>query len=215
MRHSKRCLAGIRSAPRQKSCEQCIRAKSRCSLTRPKCERCLDKRLSCYYASRQYGNHGNNKRDARQCPTLSASDSSSARGSSTDLLLAHSDSTPVSPKFPSAVDLGPMGRFPGLIQRSGSIEQHALQHTIRVLRTYPRMLSARTQLPPFVHHRQAERGVLPPALETCHNILAKDECHQNSLQEEVMEEIASLNKTVSAFLASIPSPLPLIQRRKH
>lgn len=61
------------------------------------------------------------------------------------------------------------------------------------------MLSAQTQLPPFVHHCQTERGVLPPALRKCHDILAQNEPHQNSLQEQVMREIAGLNKAVSVF----------------
>lgn len=91
-----------------------------------------------------------------------------------------------------------MGRFPGLIQRAGSIEQHALQHTIRVLRTYPRVLSAQTQLPPFVHHRQLEQGVLPPALKRCYDILNTNGHHHLHLREQITKEIASLNKTVSA-----------------
>lgn len=199
IRHSKRCLADVRSVPRQKSCEQCIRAKSRCTLTRPKCERCLNKCLSCYYPSRQQGERGNDNLDARQCSTPSASDSSSAPGSSKDLLLIHGDATPVSPKLQSPVDLGPMGRFPGLIQRAGSIEQHALHHTIRVLRTYPRMLSAHTQLPPFIHHQQ---GTLPPALKTCCDILSENGRHHVSLQERVVKEIESLKKTVCTIFSN-------------
>lgn len=66
------------------------------------------------------------------------------------------------------------------------------------------MLSAQTQLPPFVHHRQTEQSVLPLALKQCHDILAQNECHQNSLQEEIMKEIASLDKAVSVFLSKPP-----------
>lgn len=201
VRHSKRCLADVRSVPRQKSCEECIRAKSRCTLTRPKCERCLDKRLACRYPPRQHGNHRTDQPNARQRPTPNAPDSSSAAGSSIGQFPTHGDPTLVSPKFQLPIDLGPMGRFPGLIQRAGNTEQHALHHTIRILRTYPRMLSGRTQLPPFVHHSQIEQDVLPPALKTCHHILTKHGRHNLSLQEQVMKEIASLNKTVSAILS--------------
>ncbi|KAL7919989.1 hypothetical protein ACQKWADRAFT_299836 [Trichoderma austrokoningii] len=192
VRHSKRCLADVRTVPRQKACEQCIRTKSRCTLTRPKCERCLERSLSCYYASRQQGNRGNGKLNARQCLTPSASHSSSTSGSFKDLFLTHEDSTPASPKI---INNGPVGKFPGLIQRAGSIEQHALQHTIRVHRTYPRMLSADIQLPPLVHHCQIAEDTFPLALETCHNILTGDGRHHMSLQEQVMQEIASLNNT--------------------
>lgn len=92
-----------------------------------------------------------------------------------------------------------MGRFPGLIQRAGSIEQHALHHTIRVLRTYPRMLSAHTQLPPFIHHQQ---GTLPPALKTCCDILSENGRHHVSLQERVVKEIESLKKTVCTIFSN-------------
>ncbi|KAL6889998.1 hypothetical protein GGI43DRAFT_416173 [Trichoderma evansii] len=90
-----------------------------------------------------------------------------------------------------------MGRFPGLIQRTGSTEQHALHHTIRVLRTYPRMLSARTQVPPFIHHSQIEQSALPPALKTCHDILTKHGRYDLSLQEQIMKQIAGLKKNAT------------------
>jgi hypothetical protein len=217
VRHSKRCLANVRSVPRQKSCEQCIRAKSRCTLTRPECERCLTKGLSCHYFSRQYGNHGNNKKNSIEFPKPSTLDSLSTLSIPKNLAPANVNdgSTPVSPKLQSPVDLGPMGRYPGLIQRAGSIEQHALQHTIRVLRTYPRMLSTGTQVPPFIHHYQIEKGVLPPALKTCYSILTENKHNPDSLQEQITKEIANLNKTVGAILPFQGSSWTLIRRRKH
>lgn len=162
----------------------------------------MNKRLSCRYHLRQHGNHRNDEPDAGQCPTPSASDSSSAPGSSRGLLVAHGDSTLVVPTPVAPADLGPLGRFPGLIQRAGSIEQHALHHTIRVLRTYPRMLSARTQLPPFIHHSQTQQGALPQALKTCHEILTNNGRDYPSLQDQILMEITNLKKTVSAILSN-------------
>src|SRR5437867_1600362 len=36
--------------PRKRSCAQCRRAKTRCSLTSPICSRCTSKRLKCDYS---------------------------------------------------------------------------------------------------------------------------------------------------------------------
>lgn len=201
MRHSKRCLGDVRSVPRQKSCEQCIRAKSRCTLTRPECERCLSKRLSCRYYSThmQHGNHDTDQLDAGKGPARNDSAFSSASSRSEDPrpLPTSDDSVPVPPQLEFSGDPGPLGRFPGLMQRAGSIQQHALHHTIRVLRTYPRMLSRRTQLPPFIHRSQIENGTLPPALKTCRDTLTKNGRHGASSQQRIMAEIVSIHKTVS------------------
>ncbi|KAJ6780283.1 hypothetical protein PWT90_08471 [Aphanocladium album] len=112
---------------------------------------------------------------------------------------------PLKPKI--NVDLGPMARFSGLVQRAGSVEQHALHHTIRVLRTYPRMLSRRGQFPPYIHHSQMENYLLPPALEICHDILNKVGRNHPSPLEQLVIEIDSLNRAVTvengaSFLAS-------------
>jgi hypothetical protein len=46
-RHSKRCLKSLRAPSRQKSCRQCITAKTRCDLQRPHCGRCQSRSIEC------------------------------------------------------------------------------------------------------------------------------------------------------------------------
>ena len=83
---------------------------------------------------------------------------------------------------------------------AASIEQHTLQHTIRVLRTYPRLLSRRGQLPPFIHHHQRVNDVLPTALQTCQNTLKNIGHRQPPPREQLMKEMRIIKEAVSLTL---------------
>jgi hypothetical protein len=42
------------SAPRQKSCDACVKGKRRCDKRHPVCSRCEEKKIRCIYAKRTY-----------------------------------------------------------------------------------------------------------------------------------------------------------------
>ncbi|KAI2636612.1 hypothetical protein GGS21DRAFT_489367 [Xylaria nigripes] len=50
VRHSKKCGLEPRANVRQKSCRNCVDAKSRCDLQRPSCSRCHSRNIPCVYA---------------------------------------------------------------------------------------------------------------------------------------------------------------------
>ncbi|KAH6682460.1 hypothetical protein B0J14DRAFT_573639 [Halenospora varia] len=64
LRHAKVCGTGIANGPpRQKSCRQCVKAKTRCDQRHPSCSRCASQNRICEYT------HGSN-RSERQVPEV-------------------------------------------------------------------------------------------------------------------------------------------------
>ena len=51
VRHWKRCVQGPTKALRQKSCGECVVAKTRCDLRRPTCSRCAVRQVPCQYTT--------------------------------------------------------------------------------------------------------------------------------------------------------------------
>lgn len=216
VRHLKRCLADIPRSSRQKSCTQCSHARTRCNLKRPRCARCAKKQWCCEYPPKQQeeeeeeGRTGKHPVDGQSdisdrlrtkvtlppggaYPSTSASNLSDA---SSGAIVAIPDSPPLS------IAQGPIARLPGVIRRAVTVQQHGLNQTMRVLRTYPLMVAHRTQFPPFVHQLQVSDAIVPPALSKCYDILATwgGFSSQNAaIEKHILAEMDALVESVSNF----------------
>ena len=229
VRHLKRCLADIRGPLRQKSCIQCSDAKARCSLKRPQCYRCASKQLSCEYVQAQeeeetkevpkgtfVRNDWTDNDGARSTTSTSTTYDTHFRDYSSNNSSRSSFGTiaPIPASPPSSTDEGPISRVPGLQRLAATTQQHGLNHTIRILRTYPLMIAHRTQLPPFIHHLQFSDTVSPTALANCYNTLDSWEGFSSpspAVESRILAEVDTLVRSVSIFLPRALTPIPLIR----
>ncbi|KAL5389016.1 hypothetical protein DPSP01_002719 [Paraphaeosphaeria sporulosa] len=199
VRHTRRCVQNLKAPSRQKSCKQCVVAKARCDLQRPRCGRCQSREVQCD-SEPVSGAQGSRLDSEDKTPTehrqLHEGDEVSAclpRNSSTTFVptsLLEGASNRTGPIFSSFCDESGLYTPPSWFyaqdyiapeaiaskQRSqillgtphgtlstGAVAQQAMFHVIRVLRSWPRMMSryglGSFQLPPMIHHIQLKEGL--------------------------------------------------------
>ena len=175
-RHSRKCLEGILSGSRQKSCRQCSDSKLRCDRLRPTCSRCSTRGDECEYIP-------SHKPRTIQLPTPSSTEY--PRSSSPVLGHSITDLSGASQNYPTTLT-----QQPKLAGFQSSDEVHdALVHDLsgelqvyseqpptatrclsfisRIFRTYPRMMAGREQLPPFIHTAQTTQSNMTAPLSNC------------------------------------------------
>lgn len=127
-------------------------------MRRPKCERCVQKGLSCQYPT-----------NASKKPTISivASLPSDVRSRKETCVVRPSDNQLAALR----TRLLPEGT-PSMVTMSGPLTGFLLSHLVRVLETFPAMAAQGDHLPPFIHPRQMSpiRKTSDP-LATCFALL--------------------------------------------
>jgi hypothetical protein len=149
---------------RRKSCTQCADAKARCSLQYPACSRCAEKDLLCG-CHRATTDENNMLR-----PSVAVAPETQIQAEGMVYSASALQANPVNEKTLSHNMQASKTRLSGLFRRADSTQTHSMNLTIRVLRTYPQIVS-RYALPPFIHQRQLSSKV-PIALKHCYDLLA-------------------------------------------
>jgi hypothetical protein len=187
-RHFKRCSVNATVPSRRKSCTQCADAKVRCSSQHPVCFRCVEKDLLCGY------HRTTTHADDILRPSAAMAPETQIQAEGLDYSASALPAKSVDDKtLPNNMQASQM-RLPGLIRRADSTQTHSMNFTIRVLRTYPQIVS-RNALPPFIHRRQLSSKV-PIALKRCFDLLATWGQDDPSREAVVCTEVHWLYKVV-------------------
>lgn len=208
IRHSKQCgLGESPGPPRQKSCYQCSKAKTRCDQRYPSCSRCLSRKESCKYATNAFRKQskevrrGASRQDQLEHqvkPTASSHrtrspppESFSKRNDSTSRSTSVSDTPdvqtiesisdqstraaePISfrvsvpiPDDASAIRDRWLYPFVANAPADLTVPRHTEEFICRCIRTWPKMMARREQVPPFIHPTQVTLGNIELPLKNC------------------------------------------------
>ncbi|KAF1990031.1 hypothetical protein K402DRAFT_325354 [Aulographum hederae CBS 113979] len=189
IRHQKRCLQNIPSAPRKKSCKSCAASKTKCDLRLPSCSRCASRNDTCEYAVRPPNPVLDALEQVSQSDLQGAIDGLNTLANEPDNYAntAHSSgasgsrgSAPSGSTSSSDLDRREFLDFDGTGQQepyplqfstrhSRTLASHSMQLILRIFRTYPRMME-RGDLPPFIHPVQMQSKI-PKPLANCRILL--------------------------------------------
>lgn len=152
-RHVKRCSQPIKGPPRRKACKQCATSKLRCDLEKPHCGSCQDRAITCEFESLS-GSASPRTANAAGTPTPSVITEQSLVN--TVRAFAIKRQRELKDSAPDTL-------------RGSSETAHAIDLTIRVLRSWARQVAIYKleQLPPMIHRVQLEHGTPQPLTNCC------------------------------------------------